>query len=58
MLASFLGGGELRYTLKQQGEELLQSLSSVFLSGEFESEGTFEYADFRFDNKAVVKFSK
>ncbi|MEK7063824.1 MAG: FtsQ-type POTRA domain-containing protein [Patescibacteria group bacterium] len=58
VLASFLGGGELRYTLKQQGEELLQSLSSVFLSGEFESEGTFEYADFRFDNKAVVKFSK
>lgn len=54
---TLLGGGDVRFTLRSERADLLNSIASVFASERLKGTEQFEYADFRFDNKALVKFS-
>lgn len=54
---TLLGGGDVRFTLRSERVDLLNSIASVFASDRLKGTEQFEYADFRFDNKALVKFS-
>jgi len=53
---SFVEGGEVRFTLENTDDTLLDNIASVFASRRFQSDELFEYADFRFGNKIYVKF--
>ena len=58
VFATLDGGGEVRFVLKDQGPELSSNMASVFASPAFQSAGGLDYADFRFGQKAIVKFLK
>lgn len=55
--AQFDGGGEIRFELKDMGTSLVESVRAVFASPKFRRE-VLDYADFRFGQKAVVKFNE
>ncbi len=50
------GGGEVRLTTKNVGQELTDTVASVFASRRFDTDQKLEYADFRFGSKVYVKF--
>lgn len=58
VFAKLDGGGEVRFVLAESNNATLNNMASVFGSNQFSPTRTLEYADFRFDNKAVVKFSE
>jgi cell division septal protein FtsQ len=57
VFAQFDGGGEIRFELKDRGSSLLESVKAVFASPKFRRDA-LDYADFRFGQKAVVKFNE
>lgn len=57
VFAQFDGGGEIRFELKDMGASLLESVRAVFASPKFRRDA-LDYADFRFGQKAVVKFNE
>ncbi len=57
VIATFDGGGEIRFELRDMGTSLSESVKAVFASPKFRREA-LDYADFRFGQKAVVKFNE
>jgi hypothetical protein len=58
VFAQFDGGGEIRFVMDKQDDATITNIASVFASPALNAGRPMEYADFRFDNKASVKFSK
>ena len=54
--ATFEGGGEIRFLLAEMDSATLANIAAVFTSPEFAVDKLL-YADFRFDQKAIVKFT-
>lgn len=48
-------GGTIIFSAADIGEDLIDKVRILFLSPEFVARGAFEYADFRFPGKAIVK---
>lgn len=57
VFATFAEGGELRFVMTTNTAPTLQNISSVFSSTAFQNGKKLEYADFRFGNRAEVKFA-
>ncbi len=53
--ATLEGGGEIRFLATADESTLYSSITTVFSEKSFRDRTAFEYADFRFQNKALVK---
>lgn len=56
IFVTLAGEGEVRLTIKNIGQELTDTVASVFASRRFDTDQRLEYADFRFGSKVYVKF--